>query len=168
MRIRQANASDLASMWSIFKAVISAGDALPFAADFDLSTFQSHWFASQRSYVAVTDAAVLGMYKFGANYPGLGSHVATATYLVDPEAQGLGVGRALVQHSLTQAKDAGYLAMQFNYVVSSNAPAVELYKKLGFAIVGTLPQAFRHRRLGLVDVYVMHRPLHAEDARGFV
>ncbi len=108
------------------------------------------------------------MYKFGANYPGLGSHVATATYLVDPEAQGLGVGRALVQHSLTQAKDSGYLAMQFNYVLSSNAPAVELYKKLGFAIVGTLPQAFRHRRLGLVDVYVMHRPLHAEDARGFV
>ena len=68
-----------------------------------------------------------------------------------------GIGRALVEHSLDRARSEGFLAMQFNYVVSSNAPAVELYRKLGFAVVGTLPAAFRHRTLGLVDVYVMHR-----------
>lgn len=73
------------------------------------------------------------------------------------------MGRALVEHSLAQAQSDGFMAMQFNYVVSTNAPAVELYKKLGFAIVGSLPKAFRHQQLGLVDVYVMFRFLQPQD-----
>jgi len=72
-------------------------------------------------------------------------------------AQGKGIGRALVQHSLKQVKEAGYMAMQFNYVVGTNTVAIRLYEKLGFAIVGTLPKAFRRKKLGLVDVHVMYR-----------
>ncbi|EMI49934.1 hypothetical protein C405_08370 [Stenotrophomonas maltophilia AU12-09] len=83
--------------------------------------------------------------------------MASATYVVDVLAQGQGVGRALVEHSLERARAEGFLAMQFNYVVSTNAPAVALYRKLGFDVVGTLPKAFRHGTLGLVDVFVMHR-----------
>lgn len=150
-------------MWTIFQSVIATGDALPFADGFDQETFQSHWFDAQTSYVAIADSSVLGMYKFGANYPGLGSHIASATYVVSPGAQGKGMGRALVEHSLAQAQSDGFMAMQFNYVVSTNAPAVELYKKLGFAIVGSLPKAFRHQQLGLVDVYVMFRFLQPQD-----
>jgi len=157
MEIRQATAADLDAMWDIFQSVIAAGDAMPFSDDFDRETFRSHWFGVQPSWVAVAGSDVLGMYKLGANYPGLGDHVASATYVVHPAAQGRGIGRSLVQHSLARAQSEGFLAMQFNYVVSSNAPAVELYKKLGFAIVGTLPKAFRHKRLGLVDAYVMYR-----------
>jgi ribosomal protein S18 acetylase RimI-like enzyme len=157
MQIRPAQHADLDAMWHICRAVIAAGDALPFSDDFDRATFQSHWFGSHAAYVAITQAGISGMYKFGANYPGRGSHVASATYLVDPEAQGQGIGRALVQHSLAQAREAGYMAMQFNFVVSTNAPAVELYRKLGFAIAGTSPKAFRHKHLGLVDAYVMSR-----------
>ena len=163
MQIRPAKDVDLDAMWRIFQDVIVAGDALPFSDDFDVGTFQSHWFGPHRSYVAVNDDGVVGMYKIGANYPGLGSHVASATYLVSPNAQGRGIGRALVQHSLAHAQDAGYLSIQFNYVVSTNAPAVELYKKLGFAVVGTLPKAFRHKQLGLVDAYVMSRFLPSQD-----
>lgn len=157
MQIRAATTADLDAMWSIFRSVIVTGDALPFSDEFDRETFQSHWFGPQAAFVAVTGSDVLGMYKFGANYSGRGAHVANATYAVHPAAQGKGIGRALVLHSLARAQADGFLAMQFNYVVSSNAPAVELYKKLGFVIVGTLPQAFRHERLGLVDAYVMHR-----------
>ena len=163
MEIRQATAADLDVMWEIFRSVIATGDTLPFSEDFDRTTFRSHWFGTQTSYIAVDATSALGMYKFGANYPGLGSHVANATYLVSPAAQGRGIGRALVLHSLDQAKKAGFMAMQFNYVVSTNAPAVELYKKLGFAIVGTLPKAFRHQQLGLVDAYVMYRFLNSQD-----
>ncbi len=83
--------------------------------------------------------------------------MASATYVVDAPAQGQGVGRALVQHSLERARAEGFLAMQFNYVVTTNGPAVALYRKLGFDVVGTLPNAFRHGQLGLVDVFVMHR-----------
>ena len=150
-------------MWAIFQSVIASGDALPFSDGFDRDTFQLHWLTSQTAYVAVTEAGVVGMYKAGANYPGLGSHVASATYVVSPAAQGHGIGRELVGHSLARAHAAGFMAMQFNYVVSSNAPAVELYKKLGFAIVGTLPKAFRHHKLGLVDAYVMFRFLQPQD-----
>ena len=163
MQIRQATAADLDAMWDIFQSVITAGDALPFSSDFNRETFHSHWFGPQASYIAVDDSAVLGMYKLGANYPGLGSHVASATYLVSPAAQGKGIGRALVLHSIAQARSEGFMAMQFNYVVSTNAPAVELYRKLGFAIVGTLPKAFRHQELGLVDAYVMFRFLQPQD-----
>jgi ribosomal protein S18 acetylase RimI-like enzyme len=97
------------------------------------------------------------MYIIGPNHSGRGAHVANATYAVSPSAQGRGIGRALVQHSLQQAKEAGYLAMQFNYVVSTNSVAIALYEKLGFVIVGTLPKAFRHKTLGLVDAHVMYR-----------
>jgi len=163
MEIRQATTTDLDAMWDIFRSVIAVGDALPFSDDFDRETFQSHWFGSQKSYVAVAGSDVLGMYKFGANYPGLGAHVASATYVVHPSAQGKGIGRALVQRSLAQARSDGFMAMQFNYVVSSNVPAVELYRKLGFTIAGTLPKAFRHQQLGFVDAYVMYRFLQPQD-----
>lgn len=162
MDIRQATTADLDAMWDIFRAVLATGDALPFSDGFDRETFQSHWFGAHAPYVAVAGSDVLGMYKSGANYPGRGAHIASATYAVHPDAQGKGIGRALVEHSLARARDDGFMAMQFNYVVSTNAPAVELYRKLGFSIAGTLPKAFRHQQLGLVDAYVMYRFLQPQ------
>lgn len=85
------------------------------------------------------------MYKLGGNYPGRGSHVASATCAVSPSAQGHGIGRTLVKHSLAETQAPGYIAMQFNYVVSKNALAVQLYKEFGFTVVGTLQKAFRHK-----------------------
>jgi ribosomal protein S18 acetylase RimI-like enzyme len=97
------------------------------------------------------------MYRILPNQVGRGSHIAGASLLVDPDARGRGVGLALGRHCLAQAKKEGFLAMQFSMVVSTNTRAVALWKKLGFTVVGTLPQAFRHARRGLVDVYVMRR-----------
>jgi ribosomal protein S18 acetylase RimI-like enzyme len=164
MDIRRASEDDLAAMLVIFQAVVATGDTLPFANATDEDVFRMQWFgAGEIAYVASVGARVCGMYKFGANYPDLGSHVASATYLVSPSDRGKGIGRALVEHSLAQAEGAGYLAMQFNYVVSTNTVAISLYEKLGFSIVGTLPKAFRHRRLGLVDAHVMYRFLGGHD-----
>jgi ribosomal protein S18 acetylase RimI-like enzyme len=163
MRIRKAITADFDAMWEIFRDVVAAGDALPFDEDLDLETFRSHWFGTQAAYVAETDSRVVGMYKSGANHPGRGSHVASATYLVDPRMRGRGIGRKLVTHSLACARDEGFMMMQFNYVVSTNVPAVALYASLGFRIAGTLPKAFRHEALGRVDVYVMCRFLQPEE-----
>ncbi|GAB2867086.1 hypothetical protein GCM10027277_40050 [Pseudoduganella ginsengisoli] len=146
-------------MREIFNAIAAAGDALPFSSAMAPETFYSHWFGAHRAYVAEDGAGIIGMYKVGANYPDRGSHIGSATYLVAPAAQGKGVGRALVTHSIAQALEDGFLAMQFNYVVSTNAAAVTLYEKLGFTIAGTLPRAFLHAALGLVDAYVMYKPL---------
>ncbi|WP_414614970.1 N-acetyltransferase family protein [Stenotrophomonas pavanii] len=157
MDIRPARAGDFDVMWGMFKHSIATQDALPFAGTFEVETFRAHWFQAQTPYVSVLEDRVVGMYKMGPNFPDLGAHVASATYVVDAAARGRGVGRALVEHSLERARAEGFLAMQFNYVVSTNGPAVALYRKLGFAVVGTLPEAFRHRESGLVDVFVMHR-----------
>jgi len=157
INIRNAGIQDLDAMWEIFREVIAGGDALPFGEGFDRQTFQAHWFGGHAAYVALRDGRIVGMYKMGPNYPDHGSHVASATYAVAPNVQGQGIGKALVADSLERARKDGFLAMQFNYVVATNAPAMALYHKLGFEQVGILPKAFRHRQLGLVDACVLFR-----------
>ncbi|WP_374579911.1 N-acetyltransferase family protein [Pseudoduganella sp.] len=162
IEIRRAAPADLDGMWAAFQPLLEGGDAFPFGPAFEKTTFQLHWFSNHPAYVACDGESIVGMYKMGANYPDHGAHVASATYAVAKQAQGRGIGRLLVEHSLAQARREGFLAMQFNYVVGSNAAAMALYRKLGFNIAGTLPQAFRHRELGLVDAYVLHRFLEKE------
>jgi ribosomal protein S18 acetylase RimI-like enzyme len=102
---------------------------------------------------------VVGTYILRANQPGSGSHVANAAFMVAPRVRGLGVGRKMGEHCLNEARERGFRAMQFNFVVSTNEAAIRLWKQLGFEIVGTLPGAFRHPQKGYVDVYVMVRSL---------
>ncbi len=101
----------------------------------------------------------MGMYRLIPNQRDRGAHVANASFMVSPAAQGIGMGKLMGRDCLARAKREGYLAMQFNYVVSSNVAAVLLWKKLGFSIIGTLPRAYRHQLLGFVDVYVMYQLL---------
>ncbi len=62
-------------------------------------------------------------------------------------------------HSLTRARERGFLAMQFNFVLSSEERRLKLWQRAGFEIVGKVPKAFRHPSLGLIDAYVMYREL---------
>lgn len=50
----------------------------------------------------------------------------------------------------------GYKAMQFNIVVKSNERAVQLWKNLGFTIIGEIPEAFNHKQNGLTNAYIMY------------
>jgi GNAT superfamily N-acetyltransferase len=145
-------------MWDIFKAVVAGGDTYAFAPGTPREEAIAYFYGPDiTSFVAESDGKVLGMYKLIPNRRGLGSHVSNASFMVHPSAHGKGIGRAMGEHCLNEARKAGYQAMQFNFVVSTNAAGVTLWKKLGFEIVGTLPKAFNHSRLGLVDAYVMHR-----------
>ena len=80
-------------------------------------------------------------------------------YMVSSQFRGRRLGRRLCQHSLSAAKERGFVAIQFNMVVSTNVAAVKSWQKCGFAIVGTLPRAYDHKDHGLVDAYVMYRLL---------
>ena len=158
--IRPATETDFDDIWRIFRAVVEPGDAYTFGPETTREQARDFWLSSGSSaFVAAVDGLIRGAYLLKPNQPGLGSHVANAAYMVDPSTRGLGLGEAMGRHSLDEARARGFLAMQFNIVVSTNEPAVRLWTKLGFAIVGTLPGAFRHARLGLVDAYVMHRTL---------
>jgi len=158
MIIRPANTPDHDAMWRIFQAVVATGTSYSFAPETRRENGLAYFIGPQiASWVAETEGRVVGMYKLIPNRPDLGSHVTNASFMVDPTCAGRGVGQALGLHSLREARRTGFQAMQFNFVVSTNTAAVNLWKKLGFAIAGTLPRAFQHRELGLVDAYVMHR-----------
>lgn len=145
-------------MWPIFQAIVKAGTTYVFAADSSRQVAFEYWFgAGVRSYVLEQDGRLLGMARIIPNHCDRGAHVANASFMVDPAHSGQGAGRALGEYCLHAAREAGYLAMQFNFVVSTNASALALWQRLGFAIVGTLPRAFLHAQLGYVDAYVMHR-----------
>ena len=158
MIVRRARPGDFEAMWRIFQSVVAGGDTYVFEPATSREEAEAYFLGPNMvSCVAEADGAVVGMYKLIPNRRGLGSHVANASFMVDPAAHGKGIGRALGEHCLDEARRAGYQAMQFNFVVSTNLAGVALWTKLGFQIVGTLPKAFNHSRLGLVDAYVMHR-----------
>ena len=156
--LRRADAHDAEAIVAIARELVADGTTYTFPPETTDEDLKAFWLGpSVRTYVAEREGEVVGCAWLRPNQPGRGSHVANAAYAVVQRAQGLGVGRALAEHSLEEARRLGYTAMQFNFVVSTNAAAVELWKRLGFAIVGTLPHAFQHPRLGMVDAYVMYR-----------
>jgi ribosomal protein S18 acetylase RimI-like enzyme len=160
LTIRPDGPGDAAALWAILHAVIAAGDTYAYAPDMAQPDALAAWHPpGGRTFVAERDGRLVGTYLLKANQPGLGDHVANCGYMVAPEARGQGVGEALCRHSLDAARALGFRAMQFNAVVSTNIGAVALWQRCGFAIVGTVPLAFRHPREGLVDIHVMHRLL---------
>lgn len=150
------------AMAALFREVCRAGDTLPFTEDTPDAVFDAMWLSpGVQTLLALRDGELVGMYKLNPNLSGRASHVGSATYLVRADMQGQGIGNAMLRDSLARASAAGFRSMQFNFVVSTNRPAVALYEKHGFRIVGTLPEAFLHSRLGYVDAYVMSRAIQA-------
>jgi len=158
MIIRKAKQNDYDSVWEIFKEVIKTGDTYVFDPNTSKSDMQKYWFAlNMHTYVLENEDKVLGTYFLRPNQVDLGNHIANGAYMVHPEAQNQGIGKKLCEHSLIQAKELGFKAMQFNFVVSANKYAVQLWKNYGFEVIGTIPKAFRHQKLGLVAVYIMYK-----------
>jgi ribosomal protein S18 acetylase RimI-like enzyme/8-oxo-dGTP pyrophosphatase MutT (NUDIX family) len=158
--IRPATPDDADAIWNIFQNVVAGRDSYAFLPDTPRDEAVGYWLGSDAiAHVSEIDGRVVGMYKLTDNRGGLGAHVANASFMVHPSAAGRGIGRAMGAHCLREARHQGYEAMQFNFVVSTNTRAVELWRRLGFRIVGTLPRAFRHGTLGLVDALVMYREL---------
>ncbi|HUA80833.1 MAG TPA: GNAT family N-acetyltransferase [Dyella sp.] len=158
--IRQIGADEFPRVWPIFHSVIAAGDTYSYPPDLSMEQAREWWTtAPSRCFVAERGDHVLGCYLLRPNQPGLGDHVANAGYMVSPTSRGQGIAGKMCEHSMLQARDAGFTAMQFNFVVSTNTPAVRLWQRHGFNIVGQVPGAFRHAVHGPTDIYVMHRYL---------
>ena len=159
-RIRPTTDSDRDAIWRIFQEVIAAGDTYPLDQNISREAALAYWFQRDaRVFVAEQDRQVLGSYTLHANQAGCGCHVANAGFIVAQNARGQGIGRAMGEHCLAEARRVGFRAMQFNFVVSTNKSAVKLWQDLGMKIIGTLPGAFRHPGHGFVDVYVMFQSL---------
>ncbi|MBT2772961.1 GNAT family N-acetyltransferase [Halomonas sp. ISL-60] len=152
---------DFVVFWPTFQAIVAAQETYAFDPDISFEAARQLWCKMPAASVVAKDenGQVLGAYYLKANAAGPGDHVCNCGYMVTPAARGKGVARAMCEHSQQQARELGFLAMQYNAVVATNDVAVALWQKLGFNIVGTVPNAYRHARLGLVDTYVMHKTL---------
>lgn len=162
MRIRKAEPADAPAIAAIILPVIRAGETYALDPDMSEAEALAYWTgADKETFVAEDEAsgAILGTYFLRPNQAGGGAHVANCGYMTGAAAQGRGVARAMCEHSLAHARERGYRAMQFNFVVATNERAVRLWQSLGFDIVGRLPGAFRHPSQGFVDALVMYRSL---------
>jgi GNAT superfamily N-acetyltransferase len=160
IKVRKAQTSDRDAVWDIIRAVISTGDTYVFAPDSPEDEMIAYWFSPEKHvYVAEENGELLGTFWLKPNQPGLGSHVCNAAYMVAPDAMGKGIGRKMAEFSLDEARRLGFSAMQFNFVVASNTAAVRLWESIGMKIIGEIPDAFDHQKLGLTSAYVMYRKL---------
>ena len=158
--IRQAQPADDDAIWRILEPPFRAGETYPVPRDISRAQALAYWRTPGHSvFVAQDDGTIVGTYYLRANQKGGGGHVCNCGYIVAPGQTGRGVARAMCEHSLTLARERGFAAMQFNFVVASNERAVRLWQSCGFAIVGTLPGVFKHPARGFVDAHVMHRTL---------
>lgn len=158
---RQTLPQDWPAIWAILEPVFRAGETYTYAQDISAEQAEQAWMQLPAQTWVCLNAQdeIVGTYYLKANQPGQGSHVCNCGYVVSSAARGLGVASAMCRHSQNLALELGFRAMQFNCVVSSNEGAVRLWQQLGFQIVGTLPEAFKHPRLGYVDAYVMFKRL---------
>jgi ribosomal protein S18 acetylase RimI-like enzyme len=158
--IRKATKEDASQIWKIIESVISSGDTYTFDPYTPQETMLNYWLGADKyTYVAVNEDIIVGTFWLKDNQPGLGSHIANGAYMTSPFARGQGVGKLMGEFSLLEAKRLGYRAVQFNIVVKTNELAVRLWQKLGFQIIGEIPEAFNHQKYGLVNAYIMYQKL---------
>lgn len=159
--IRRADAGDADAIWNIIGPTIRAGETYALPRDLSREDALAYWLGEDRTtFVAEADGEILGTYYLRANQQGGGAHVCNCGYMTAAAAAGRGLARAMCAHSLDEARRAGFRAMQFNFVVSTNERAVRLWKSLGFEVVGVLPQAFAHPTQGYVDALVLFQALN--------
>lgn len=164
--IRPATADDGEAIWAILEPIIRAGETYALPRDMMAADALAYWLGPDReTFVAEEEqdgeerGAILGTFYLRANQSGGGAHVANCGYATSAEASGRGIATAMARYSLSYARERGFRAMQFNFVISTNSRAVALWERLGFETLCRLPAAFAHPTLGEVDALVMFRGL---------
>lgn len=159
LTIRRAADGDREAIWRILESIIRAGETYALPRDMPKEAALAYWFAPEHEvFVADDGGEILGTYYLRENQSA-GADVANCGYMTAPAATGRGVARTMCAHSIGRAKERGFGAMRFNFVVATNERAVLLWQSFGFDTVERLPGAFRHPKLGAVDALVMHRVL---------
>ena len=158
MEIREFTAADWPQVWPIVRGIVRAQETFPYDPAMTQDQAREVWIEAPPglTVVAAEGGRVLGTAKMGPNKPGPGAHISTASFMVAADARGRGVGVALCRYAMDWAKERGFAGMQFNAVVESNRSAVELYERLGFTMIGTVPGAYEHRVLGRVGLHIMY------------
>jgi GNAT superfamily N-acetyltransferase len=157
---RIATNEDEESLWGILEPMVRRGGTYVFSLDKSKESLMGYWMGTDKStFLVERDGELLGTFYLKSNQEGLGDHICNAGFVVAPAAEGQGIGRWMGELAQAEAKSRGFLAMQFNFVIKSNQRAVQLWKSLGFAVIGEIPEAYRHPELGLVPALIFHKKL---------
>jgi len=158
--IRRATSNDADALWTMLEPLIRAGETYPLPRDMTRDDALAYWLSDEKTvFIAEEDSVPLGTYYLKANNTGGGAHVSNCGYITAVAARGRGVASQMCEHSQEQARQQGFLAMQFNFVISTNTGAVALWQRKGFEIIGTLPGAFDHPGHGHVDAHILFKTL---------
>ncbi|VAW05702.1 hypothetical protein MNBD_ALPHA05-2041 [hydrothermal vent metagenome] len=161
LSVAEQTETDWPDVWSVLEPAFRAGESYPLSRDVSEADAKTYW-TKPNGYNAIArdDAGdIVGVYYLRPDQGGPGDHICNAGYVIAEAARGRGYAVALCRHSQEQALAMGFRGMKFNLVVVSNQAAIAAWQKAGMAIIGTVPRAFRHPRLGLVDAHIMFRRL---------
>ena len=167
LTIRPFDEADWNNTWQIVEPVFRAGDTYPYSPSITRDEAFDVWIATpQATYIAEEkeNGEILGTYYIKPNQPSQGAHVCNCGYIVADTARGRGAASQMCEHSQREAVRRGFHAMQYNLVAATNEGAVRLWKKMGFQIVGTLTEAFKHPELGYVNAHIMYKALRRIEA----
>ena len=160
IKIRSANKEDFEFIWPIFHSVVSKGETYVYDPDTNMEQAYTIWMERPRkTFVVELNSKIVATYYIKSNYSGLGNHICSCGYMVMEEFRNQGLAIEMCKHSINSAIQMGYEAMQFNFVVSTNNASIRLWKKMGFNIVGTIPNAYNHQIKGKVDIFIMYKSL---------
>jgi ribosomal protein S18 acetylase RimI-like enzyme len=155
---RFATKKDEEALWGILEPMVRKGGTYVFSLDKSKESLMGYWMgADKTTFVVERDGELVGTFYLKANQEGLGDHICNAGFVVAPEAEGQGLGRWMGELAQVEAKSSGFMAMQFNFVIKSNQRAVQLWKSLGFKVIGEIPEAYRHPDLGLVPALIFYK-----------
>ena len=160
MLIRKAEIADARAIAAIILPTIREGATYSLDPDLSEADALAYWMGTDKeTFVAEDEGEVVGTYYMRPNQGGGGRHVCNCGYMTSAAAVGRGVASRMCEHSLSHARERKYRAMQFNFVVSTNEGAIRLWQRMGFEIVGRLPDAFQHPSRGFVDALVLFQTL---------
>ena len=158
MHIRAVTKSDYFHLWRMLQPVFRAGDTYAINPEITEPEALRYWTSADAgTYVIEDEAGVLGTYYIKTNAEGGGAHVCNCGFITAPNSGGKGVARAMLNDALSRAKSQGYKAMQFNFVLSNNLRAIDIWHRAGFDTVGRLPKAFNHPKDGMIDALIMFK-----------
>lgn len=152
--IRPYEEQDLPALIAVWNQVVEEGEAFPQTELLDRESGSAFFSSQSRTAAAVEkeSGTVAGLYILHPNNVGRCGHLCNASYAVQRDRRGCGVGELLVRDCMEQAKALGFRILQFNAVVASNLPALRLYEKLGFVRLGVIPGGFRRNDGSFADI----------------
>ena len=146
MRIRDLEMTDMTNVISLWNEIIAEGNSFP--EDTILSEEEGIEFFATQSAIGVAEdvsGALRGLYVLRSCGIGRCGHIGTASVAVSSTARGIHIGEKLLKDCMDKAREHGFKILELKDVREENMVANHLFTKLGFRLIGSIPNGFRNK-----------------------